>query len=294
MNIYIILIALEKIYFQYYKVRCLEIVGNTTCFIWEDKKKKEGIALEIQAQGQHCFLLFFSPIIVFDWRACGTISILFVHSRSHAHTWPPQAFSPEPVLAPPHRPKTQRKLEALCRCSQWTLFLFFSSSFPPSPVLSLSLPTSARLREFDPGPGWWSGVSKWNIDPLLRGLAFTLSCALSYRLFRSACNRNYYRRPGRVITWHGGEGAKEGPSYISSKEVIYRTCYLQPSSAPSLPSDRPSYCSHVFLNLNSVRLTVINHTRRHGKFISQLRGREANWGTTRAVFAEMSGIPSCF
>lgn len=31
-------------------------------------------------------LLFFSPIIVFDWHACGTISILFVHLRSHAHT----------------------------------------------------------------------------------------------------------------------------------------------------------------------------------------------------------------
>lgn len=31
----------KKTYFQYYKVRCLEIVGNTTCFIWEDKKKKK-------------------------------------------------------------------------------------------------------------------------------------------------------------------------------------------------------------------------------------------------------------
>lgn len=88
---------------------------------------------------------------------------------------------------------------------------------------------------------WWiwsrardgkSGVSKWNIDPVLRGLAFTLSCVLSYRLFRSACNRNYYRRPGRVITWHGGEGAEEGPLYISFKGVIYRTCYLQPGAAP--------------------------------------------------------------
>lgn len=94
---------------------------------------------------------------------------------------------------------------------------------------------------------------------MLRGLAFTLSCVLSYRLFRSACNRNYYRRPGRVITWHGGEGAEEGPLYISPKELFTALAIFNPALPPPHPLlTAPPARSHVFLNLNSIWLTVIN------------------------------------
>lgn len=183
---------------------------------------------------------FFPPVPALWWLWLKTLCTISIHTRA-------------PDLHQQHLrnarlpPRTQRKLKALCRyvfnglCFfSFCLTLFF---FFPSPSLRLDAPCL-------PPSHWWiwsraqdgkSGVSKWNIDPVLRGLAFTLSCVLSYRLFRSACNTNYYRRPGRVITCHGGEGAEEGPLYISSKGVIYRTCYLQPGGAPPpSPSDRPS------------------------------------------------------
>lgn len=42
---------------------------------------------------------------------------------------------------------------------------------------------------------------------------------------------------------------------------------------PPSPLTAPSCFSHVFLNLNSILLNIINHTRRHGKFINH----RLNW-----------------
>lgn len=212
-------------------------------------------------------LPFSPPVPALWWLWLKTLWVrLYTFACARVHLTSTSSISAAPASLLPHR--TQRKLKALCRyvfngpCFfSFCLTLFFS--FHPHPSV-LMLPSCL------PPSHWWiwsrardgkSGVSKWNIDPVLRGLAFTLSCVLSYRLFRSACNRNYYRRPGRVITWHGGEGAEEGPLYISSKGVIYRTCYLQPGAAPLHPLlTAPPARSRVFLNLNSIWLTVINHT----------------------------------
>lgn len=203
--------------------------GNLNVFRWIEMSPRTN---------DHCegLLMWLSESSVRRWLCLIDDLAATLYTFTHAHT--PDLHRhhlQSPCLAPSSSRKTPRKSEALCSCFPWTLFLFFSSSFPPSPVL----PPSTSTGEFDPGLGWRGRVSKWNIDPLLCGLAFTLSCVLSYRLFRSACNRNYYRRPGRVITWHSREGAEKGPLYISSKEVIYRTCYLHHSATLSLPSDRP-------------------------------------------------------
>lgn len=68
-----------------------------------------------------------------------------------------------------------REIRGLVSLFSWTLFLFsfyilsFSSARPLSLLPRLAVKNLIQVRV------WKQGASKWNIDPLLRGLAFTLS-----------------------------------------------------------------------------------------------------------------------
>lgn len=91
---------------------------------------------------------------------------------------------------------------------------------------------------------------------------------VSYWLFRFGCNRNYYKRPVRVITWHG---EKEGPSYISVHTLFSISLAV-------------SFLALSFPPLDSILLTVINHGLCQWKFIKSI-----NWTRVHGHRADRTG-----
>lgn len=68
-----------------------------------------------------------------------------------------------------------REIRGLVLLFSWTLFLISFYILPFSSARPLSLLPRPAVKNLTQVWVWKQGASKWNIDPLLRGLAFTLS-----------------------------------------------------------------------------------------------------------------------